>query len=168
MVRPTQDIAFTVCYLLFGLRGWWSDHYIENTVTSMNLTTTAMNQYVDEWSNVTSAMWSGGSSTSTSIGNNIGHSFLQAADARVPVMERSWILHTAILPACMISPLWWRFLQTLRQCYDTKQRWPYLGNAFKYFFAAQVAMIGVYHPSRQNNLSWIFSFVVATLYQVCV
>ena len=44
-------------------------------------------------------------------------------------LETNWLLHTCILPMCMASPLWWRFLQNLRQCYENKKRWPYLGNA---------------------------------------
>ena len=66
----------------------------------------------------------------------------------------------------MISPLWWRFLQNLRQCFDAKQRWPYLGNALKYFVAAQVAMFGLFHPHYQRTTWWLTSFVVATLYQI--
>ncbi|KAL7455968.1 hypothetical protein ACHAWC_010237 [Mediolabrus comicus] len=84
----------------------------------------------------------------------------------VPSIERSWILHTIILPACTLSPLWWRFLQNLRQCYDTKSRWPYLGNAFKYMLAAEVAIFGMFDPSLKKNWIWIICFGVATLYQV--
>jgi hypothetical protein len=84
--------------------------------------------------------------------------------AQLP-LETSWLLHTCVLPACMVSPLWWRFLQNLRQCYDTKQRWPYLGNAFKYFIAASVSMMGLFDPSKKNNVLWILCFVFATLYQ---
>jgi hypothetical protein len=148
MVRPMQDIAFTVCYILFGLRGWWSSSYYfpESSQTERQFISP------DE-----SDMFAASAST-----------FLEAADASVPVMERSWILHTAILPACMISPLWWRFLQNMRQTYDTKNRWPYLGNALKYFAAAQVAMIGVYHPHIQQSAIWLISFFLATLYQVSV
>lgn len=124
-VRPLQDIAFTVSYLLFGLRGWWSQSYLED-----------------------------------------GTSFVDQADANVPEMERSWLLHTVILPTCMVSPLWWRFMQNLRQCHDVRQRWPYLGNALKYFLAAQVAMFGVFHPTSQSSSVWLACFVVATLYQV--
>jgi hypothetical protein len=124
-VRPLQDIAFTISYLLFGLRGWWSQSYLED-----------------------------------------GVSFVDQADANVPEMERSWLLHTVILPTCMVSPLWWRFMQNLRQCHDYKQRWPYLGNALKYFLAAQVAMFGVFHPTSQQSSVWLACFVVATLYQV--
>jgi hypothetical protein len=124
-VRPLQDIAFTISYLLFGLRGWWSQSYLED-----------------------------------------GGSFVDQADANVPEMERSWLLHTVILPSCMVSPLWWRFLQNMRQCHDARQRWPYLGNALKYFLAAQVAMFGVFHPNSQQSYVWLASFVVATLYQV--
>lgn len=85
-------------------------------------------------------------------------------DVQLP-MEASWLLHTVVLPACMVSPLWWRFLQNLRQSYDNKQRWPYLGNAFKYFIAAQVSMMGLFDPSKKNNAVWILCFVFATLYQ---
>ena len=84
----------------------------------------------------------------------------------VPAIERSWILHTIILPACTLSPLWWRFLQNLRQCYDTKRRWPYLGNAFKYMLAAEVAIFGMFDPSLKKNWIWIICFGGATLYQV--
>jgi hypothetical protein len=83
----------------------------------------------------------------------------------VPV-ERSWLLHTVVLPACTVSPLWWRFCQCLRQCYDTKKRWPYLGNAVKYFFAAQVAMFGVFDPEKTGSAVWIIMFVLATFYQL--
>lgn len=86
-------------------------------------------------------------------------------DAELP-LETSWLLHTVVLPACMISPLWWRFLQNLRQCYDNKRRWPYLGNAFKYFIAASVSMMGLFDPSKKNNAIWMFCFVFATLYQI--
>lgn len=134
-----QDVAFTICYIMFGLSGWWSDSYF-----------IPMTALVERNSDTLQS----------------SSSFLAAADAYVPAMERSWLLHTAILPACMISPLWWRFLQNMRQTFDNKQRWPYLGNALKYFVAAQVAMIGVYQPHMQRNQFWLASFVFATLYQV--
>lgn len=66
----------------------------------------------------------------------------------------------------MASPLWYRFLQNLRQTFDYKKRWPYLGNAFKYFCAASVGMVGVFHPQLQTTFGWLLSFVLATLYQV--
>eukprot|EP00980_Cylindrotheca_fusiformis_P003836 scaffold858_cov123-Cylindrotheca_fusiformis.AAC.12 len=88
---------------------------------------------------------------------------LDAADAP---LETNWLLHTCILPMCMASPLWWRFLQNLSQCYENKKRWPYLGNALKYFIAAEVAMFGVFNPSRRQSLLWLSCFVGATLYQI--
>lgn len=87
-------------------------------------------------------------------------------DVAAHTAGRSWVLNCVILPACTVSPLWWRFLQCLRQSYETKKRWPYLGNAFKYFVAAQVAMFGVFDPSRKRTFLWLSSFVAATLYQV--
>ena len=81
-------------------------------------------------------------------------------------LEKNWLLHTCILPMCMASPLWWRFLQNLRQCYENKQRWPYLGNALKYFVAAEVAIFGVMDPSRKQSFLWLSCFAGATLYQI--
>ena len=166
MVRPMQDIAFTVCYMLFGLRGYWSDHqhdyysYMQHAAAS-----TTTNDASTSLNNLPHLLSNGGGSSN--ITTSFGNAWVQSADAYVPSMERSWIVHTAILPACMISPLWWRFLQTIRQSYEYEQRWPYLGNSMKYFFAAQVAMLGVYHPSLRQSTVWICSFVLATLYQVC-
>jgi hypothetical protein len=88
---------------------------------------------------------------------------LDAAD--LP-LESNWMLHTFLLPMCMVSPLWWRFCQNLRQCYEYKQRWPYLGNALKYFIAAEVAVFGVYMQSRKQSFLWLTAFVMATLYQI--
>lgn len=87
-------------------------------------------------------------------------------DAADTPLEKNWLLHTCILPMCMASPLWWRFLQNLRQCYENKRRWPYLGNALKYFIAAEVAMFGVFNPSRQQSFLWLSCFIGATLYQI--
>lgn len=85
---------------------------------------------------------------------------------KYPWGERSWVLHTILLPLCAIAPLWFRLLQTLRQATDSKQRWPYLGNSLKYFLAAQVAITGVYLPEWHGNPIWLLAFVVATLYQI--
>ena len=117
-VRPLQDIAFTIFYILYGLKGWWTQSY------------------------------------------DLDH-----INANLPI-ESNWILHTWILPMCMISPLWCRFLQNLRQCYENKQRWPYLGNALKYFIAAEVAMFGIFNPTKKQTFIWLSCFVIATLYQV--
>jgi hypothetical protein len=65
----------------------------------------------------------------------------------------------------MISPLGWRFFQTLRQCFDYKQRWPYLGNALKYFIACQVGVFAIFHPEKKNTVGFVTAFIIATLYQ---
>lgn len=88
---------------------------------------------------------------------------LDAADL---ALESSWMLHTMILPMCMVSPLWCRFLQNLRQSFEYKSRWPYLGNALKYFVAAEVAVFGLFMQSRKQSFLWLAAFVVATLYQI--
>ena len=88
---------------------------------------------------------------------------LDAAD--LP-LESNWFLHTTILPMCMMSPLWYRYCQNLRQTYENKSRWPYLGNALKYFIAAEVGVVGVYMQSRRQSTMWLMAFVAATLYQI--
>jgi hypothetical protein len=70
------------------------------------------------------------------------------------------------LPGCTLSPLWWRFLQNLRQCYDAKRRWPYLGNALKYFLAAEVSAFAMFDPSVRQSPLWITCFLATTMYQV--
>ncbi len=88
---------------------------------------------------------------------------LDAAD--LP-LESNWVLHTIILPMCMMSPLWYRFCQNLRQTYENKSRWPYLGNALKYFIAAEVGIVGVFMQSQRHTTPWLLGFVAATLYQI--
>jgi EXS family len=100
MVRPMQDIAFTIFYLLFGLNQWW---YLRSTAAS------AATDH---------ASFDDGAAATTITSN-----FVNAADANVPAMEKSWLLHTLILPACAISPLWYRFLQNV--CI-TKLPFPFL------------------------------------------
>lgn len=78
----------------------------------------------------------------------------------------SWVLHSIALPGCTLSPLWWRFLQNLRQCYDAKCRWPYLGNAAKYLLAAEVSIFAMFDRSIRQHPVWIICFLVTTLYQI--
>ncbi|KAL7549665.1 hypothetical protein ACHAWF_012932, partial [Thalassiosira exigua] len=94
-----------------------------------------------------------------------GYSMDDVERAGVP-LERSWILHTTVLPACTLSPLWWRFLQNLRQCRDARRRWPHLGNALKYLLAAGVASFGLFDPGARGRAPWRTCFLLATLYQV--
>lgn len=71
-------------------------------------------------------------------------------------MESSWIIHTLLLPACILLPLWWRYVQTLRQVYQYRTRWPYLGNSGKYFCAAQIAILGMSTLSMTITLMRLF------------
>ena len=87
------------------------------------------------------------------------------AAASVPP-ERDWALHTLILPACAMSPMWWRYLQNLRRCHDARRRWPHLGNAAKYLVAAEVACLASFDPGVRSNPAWVACFVAATAYQV--
>jgi len=63
-------------------------------------------------------------------------------------LEHNRLLHAVILPSCSLLPLWWRFLQCLRQAYDEQQRWPALGNAWKYLTAGWIVLYGMTHPER--------------------
>ncbi|GKY92487.1 hypothetical protein MPSEU_000219100 [Mayamaea pseudoterrestris] len=82
------------------------------------------------------------------------------------ILESSWILHNVILPSCALLPLWFKFLQTLREAYDHGKRWPYLGNAFKYLTAACVIMYGMVHSENRRGPVWIASFAFCVLYQI--
>jgi len=90
----------------------------------------------------------------------------EEASSVLPTLEKSWVLHTLLLPLCVVGPLWWRYLQNLRQVAEYRQRWPYMGNAFKYFVAAQVAVYGVFYPEWHDSPMYIACFVGATLYQI--
>jgi hypothetical protein len=101
--------------------------------------------------------------------------------------SNNFFLHIWALPACALLPLWWRFLQCLRQSRDNNCRWPYYGNAFKYFIAAMVVLNDFGHVTTTvangsssgtttegadsdtewyNRTWWIISFLLATLYQI--
>ena len=82
------------------------------------------------------------------------------------ILEGSWILHNVVLPSCALLPLWWKFLQTLRQAYDEEKRWPHLGNAFKYLTATLVILYGMTHPENRRSPWWIVAFLAAVLYQI--
>lgn len=82
------------------------------------------------------------------------------------IVSNSKFMHGLVLPLFAILPLWYRFLQTLRQAYDTGKRWPYLGNALKYFTAGLVVLYGMTHSTGQRGTWWVVSFVCATIYQI--
>lgn len=104
--------------------------------------------------------------TDTNTDTNNYHEYENGFNAAQPAVERSWLLHTIIFPTLTLSPLWWRFCQTLRQTYVTRNRWPYLGNAAKYYVAAQVAVLAVYEPEIKETWGWKMAAVSATLYQI--
>lgn len=82
------------------------------------------------------------------------------------ILESSWILHNVVLPSCALLPLWWKFLQTLRECYDSGKRWPALGNAFKYLTASLVILYGMTHPEDRRSPWWLVCFALACMYQI--
>jgi len=96
-------------------------------------------------------------------GTVTGHYGLSDSGA---ILESSWILHNVVLPSCALLPLWWKFLQTLRECYDTGKRWPALGNALKYLTASLVILYGMTHPEDRRSPWWLVSFALACIYQI--
>ncbi|KAG7357528.1 EXS family protein [Nitzschia inconspicua] len=82
------------------------------------------------------------------------------------MLADSWTLHNVIMPAFAILPLWLKYLQTLRQAYDSNQRWPYQGNSLKYLISSLVIIYGMTHPEQRKSVIWISCFVVALLYQI--
>lgn len=82
------------------------------------------------------------------------------------IVSNSKFMHGLLLPLVAILPLWFRFLQTLRQAYDTGKRWPYLGNALKYYTAGLVVLYGMTHSTGDRGSWWVVSFVATTIYQI--
>jgi hypothetical protein len=82
------------------------------------------------------------------------------------ILEHSWLLHNIVLPSCALLPLWWKFLQTLRQSYDANQRWPYVGDSLKYLSAAMVIVYGMTHPEDRRSPYWLVCFVLTVIYQI--
>lgn len=82
------------------------------------------------------------------------------------ILESSHLLHKVILPSCSLLLLWWKFLQTLRESYDSGHRWPYLGNSFKYLTASVVVLYGMTQPEQRRSAGWIICFILALLYQI--
>jgi len=79
---------------------------------------------------------------------------------------QSMLLHNFLLPVCAVIPLFCRFLQTLRQAYDDQQRWPHLGNAFKYLSSSVVIIYGLTHAEGTRHIGWHFGFVACVIYQI--
>lgn len=83
------------------------------------------------------------------------------------LLEESWLLHNVIMPSFAILPLWLKYLQTLRQAYDTNKRWPYQANSMKYLLATLVVIYAITHPENRKSPWWIAAFLVALVYQIC-
>ncbi|CAN0493514.1 unnamed protein product, partial [Ectocarpus sp. 8 AP-2014] len=81
-----------------------------------------------------------------------------------PISSDPWF-QNLLVPLLMVAPLWWRFQQNLRRSYETRQRWPHLGNALKYATAMSVSLFGTFQPQMKSSWVWVFCFVFATLYQ---
>jgi hypothetical protein len=81
-------------------------------------------------------------------------------------LEKNIILHNIVLPTCAVLPLISRFLQTLRQAYDEQRRWPYLGNAFKYFTASLVIFYGMIHSEEERSQWWKYCFAICLGFQL--
>ena len=81
-------------------------------------------------------------------------------------LQQSRFLNNVIFPICVVIPLSCKFIQTLRQAYCTKRRWPHLGNAFKYLTASIVVYYAMVNPEGTRSYLWLFAFMLAMLYQI--
>jgi hypothetical protein len=82
------------------------------------------------------------------------------------LLTESWLLHNVILPSFAILPLWLKYLQTLRQAYDTNKRWPYQGNSAKYLSATMVIIYAITHPENRSSPWYVASFLLTLFYQI--
>ena len=141
-------IKFTICAPFYAV--YFRDAFIGDTFTSLVRPIQDLVYCLFYYS---VSVWAMFSSTS---------SLDEAGD----ILKNSWVLHNFALPACAVLPLWWKFLQTLRQAKDSGQHWPHLGNAFKYLTAALVIFYAMAHPEGRRGKIWIASFLGAMLYQI--
>ena len=91
----------------------------------------------------------------------IAHSSELATDN----VSNAWMFRKVAVPAITLLPLWWRFCQCLQRSFDTRERWPHLGNAMKYATAIFVSCYGLAHADAKLHPVWLGAFVFATLYQ---
>lgn len=82
------------------------------------------------------------------------------------LLEESWLLHNVIMPSFAILPLWLKYLQTLRQAYDSNKRWPYQANSLKYLSATLVIIYAITHPESRHSIWWRLCFFLTLLYQI--
>jgi len=86
--------------------------------------------------------------------------------------ERSAVMTLYVKPLIIALPLWLRMQQNLRRYYESRERHPWLPNAFKYAFAHSIVLFGAFNPqllhfdSDQIVTSALFVvfFVISTLY----
>jgi hypothetical protein len=80
-----------------------------------------------------------------------------------------------LIPIICALPLYWRFMQCLRRYYDTRQRWPHLGNALKYALAHTIIIVSMFHPTFSDKneghwhwyrILWLMCYICTTLYTI--
>lgn len=107
-VKPALDLAFALLYFLRGVGGWYSPR----------------------------AAWGGALDPSgLGPGGGTGGAGGLAATGVNPfatdLIEATPLYRRVLVPALTLLPLWWRFVQCLQRCHETRERWPHIGNALK-------------------------------------
>jgi hypothetical protein len=72
-----------------------------------------------------------------------------------------------VVPIICALPFFWRFNQNMRRFYDTRERFPHLANAFKYFLAQTVIVCSSFNPTLLSSDSELGAFRMVWLL-VCV
>ena len=94
-----------------------------------------------------------------------GWAIAHSSELATDTVSNAWLFKKVAVPAITLSPLWWRFCQCLQRSFDTRERWPHLGNAMKYATAIFVSCYGLAHADAKLHPVWLGAFVFATLYQ---
>ncbi|KDO29924.1 hypothetical protein SPRG_19854 [Saprolegnia parasitica CBS 223.65] len=96
--------------------------------------------------------------------------FTESDDVPSECSRNAYYTRVAVPLICAV-PVWWRFLQSLRRCYELGSWFPGLPNALKYALAQLVILFGLFHsyysplaPSNSLQVVWVCLFVCSSLY----
>lgn len=90
---------------------------------------------------------------------------MKTASSSSTMWQQASLYRYLIVPFLTLIPLWLRLMQCLRRSLETGHRWPHYFNAIKYSAAICVLSFGIFNPHLQQNATWIFCLVLATMYQ---
>lgn len=98
--------------------------------------------------------------------------FLAESAAEQRTCETSLVMTLYLKPLITALPLWLRMHQNLRRYYESRERHPWLPNAFKYAFAHAIVLFGAFNPKLLQfapdqivtSTLFVVTFFISTFY----